>query len=91
MTSSLSDVETDSQSDVVDRVDGSSLSSLNDESSQDSDFILNPDRTLPPPKYGRQRVERDHCVSWEKITFYRLRVVPHFSSGIVERAKRERA
>ena len=92
VTSSLSDVETDSQSDVVDRVDGSSLSSLNDESSQDSDFIPEPwQETLPPPKYGRQRVERDHCVSWEKITFYRLRVVPHFSSGIVERAKRERA
>ena len=42
VTSSLSDVETDSQSDVVDRVDGSSLSSLNDESSQDSDFIPEP-------------------------------------------------
>ena len=70
VTSSLSDVETDSQSDVVDRVDGSSLSSLNDESSQDSDFIPEPwQETLPPPKYGRQRVERDHCVSWEKITF----------------------
>ena len=82
VTSSLSDVETDSQSDVVDRVDGTSLRSLNDESSQDSDFI--PElwqETLPPPKYGRQRVERDHCVSWEKITFYRLRVVPHFPQG----------
>jgi len=39
VTSSLSDVETESQSDVVDRVVDSSFSSLNDESSQDSDFI----------------------------------------------------
>ena len=39
VTSSLFDVETYSQSDVVDRVVGSSLSSLKDESSQDSDFI----------------------------------------------------
>ena len=70
VTSSLFDVETYSQSDVVDRVVGSSLSSLKDESSQDSDFI--PElwqETLPPPKYGRQRVETDDCVSWEKITF----------------------
>ena len=42
VTSSLSDVETESQSDVVDRVVGSSLSSLNEESSQDSDFIPEP-------------------------------------------------
>ena len=42
VTSSLSDVETDSQSDVVDRVVGSSLSGLNDESSPDSDFIPEP-------------------------------------------------
>ena len=43
VTSSLSDVETDSQSDVVDRVVGSSLSGLNDESSPDSDVYT---RTL---------------------------------------------
>ena len=39
MTSSLSEVETDSQSDVVDRVVGSSPSSLSDESSPKTDFI----------------------------------------------------
>ena len=39
VTSSLSEVETDSQSDVVDRVVGSSPSSLSNESSPETDFI----------------------------------------------------
>ena len=42
VTSSLSEVETDSQSDVVDRVGGSSSSSLSDESSPETDFIPEP-------------------------------------------------
>ena len=48
VTSSLSEVETDSQSDVVDRVVGSSPSSLSDESSPETDFIPKPRaETLP--------------------------------------------
>ena len=43
-TSSLSEVETDSQSDVVDRVVGSSPSSLSEESSSETDFIPEPAR-----------------------------------------------
>ena len=72
VTSSLSEVETDSQSDVVDRVVGSSPSSLSDESSPETDFIPEPRAgTLPPSKHGRRwaRVERDDYVSWEKIVF----------------------
>ena len=72
VTSSLSEVETDSQSDVVDRVVGSSPSSLSDESSPETDFIPEPHaETLPPSKYGRKRarVERDDYVGWEKIVF----------------------
>ena len=72
VTSSLSEIETESQSDAVDRVVVSSSSSLNDESSSHSDFIPEPcQETLPPSKYGRKRArfERDDCVSWEKITF----------------------
>ena len=72
VTSSLSEVETDSQSDVVERVVGSSFSSLSDVSSPENDFIPEPcAETLPPSKYGRKRarVERDDCVSWEKIVF----------------------
>ena len=42
MTSSLSEVETDSQSDVVDRVVGSRPSSLSQESSSETDFIPDP-------------------------------------------------
>jgi len=73
VTSSLSEVETDSQSDVVDRVVGSDPSSLSNESSPETDFI--PElraETLPPSKYGRKRalVERDNYVySWDKIVF----------------------
>ena len=70
VTSSPSGVETDSQSDVVDRVVGSSLSS--DESLPETDFIPEPRaETLPPSKYGRRqpRVERDDYVRWEKIVF----------------------
>ena len=44
VTSSLSEVETDSQSDVVDRVVGSSPSSLSEESSSETDFIPEPAR-----------------------------------------------
>ena len=42
VTSSLSEVETDSQSDVVDRVVSSSPGSLSDESSPETDFIPEP-------------------------------------------------
>ena len=56
VTSSLSEVETDSQSDVVDRVVGSSSSSLSDESLPETDFISEPcAETLRPSKYGRKR------------------------------------
>ena len=68
----VSEVETDSQSDVVDRVVGSSPSSLSDESSPETDFIPEPRAgTSPPSKYGRkrERVERDDYVSGEKIAF----------------------
>ena len=44
VTSSLSEVETDSQSDVVDRVVGYSLSSWSDESSPETNFIPEPAR-----------------------------------------------
>ena len=72
VTSSLCGVETDSQSGVVDRVVGSSPSSLRDESSPETEFIPEPrGETLPPSKYGRRRarVERDDYVSWEKAVF----------------------
>ena len=68
----ISEVETDSQNDVVDRVVGSSLSSLSDESSPETNFIPEPRaETLPPSKYRRKRprVERGDYVSWEKICF----------------------
>ena len=71
-TSSLSEVETDSQSDIVDRVVGSSPSSSSDESSPETDFLPKPGaETLPTSKYGRKRarVERDNYVSWDKIVF----------------------
>ena len=73
VTSSLSEVETDSQSDVVDRVVGSSPSSSSNESSPETDFIPEPCvETLPTSKYGRKRarVERDNYVSWDKIVFW---------------------
>ena len=66
VTSSLSEVETDSQSDAVDRVVGSIPSSLNDEWSLETNFIPEPRaELLPPSKYGRRRaqVERDDYVS----------------------------
>lgn len=65
VTSWLSEVETDSHSDVVDRVVGSSLSSLNDKSSPETDFIPGPCvETLPPSKYGQKAgtgLERRLC------------------------------
>jgi len=70
VTSSLFEVETDSQSDVVDRVVGSSPSSLSNESSSDTDFIPEPRaETLTPSKYGRKRarVEIDNYVSWNSF------------------------
>ena len=70
VTSSLSEIETDSQS-TIDGIVVSCSSSLNDESSPHSDFIPEAcQETLPPSKYGRKRArsERDDCVSWEKIT-----------------------
>ena len=69
-TSSLSEVETNSQSDIVDQVVGSSPSSSSDES--ETDFLPEPGaKTLPTSKYGRKRarVERDNYVSWDKIVF----------------------
>ena len=72
VTLSLSKVETDSQSDVVDQVVGSSPSSLSNKSSPEPDLIPEaPAETLPPSKYGRQRtrVERDNYVTWDKIAF----------------------
>ena len=72
VTSSLSEVETDSQGDVVDRFFGSSPSTLSDESSPETEFIPEPRaETLPPSKYGRKRarVERDDYDSWEKTVF----------------------
>lgn len=44
VTSSLSEIETDSQSDVVGRVVGSSLGSLSEESSPKTDFMPEPAR-----------------------------------------------
>ena len=72
VTSSLSKVEIDSQSDVVDRVVGSSPSSLSNESSPETDFIPKARaETLPPSKYGRRWawVERKNYVGREKIVF----------------------
>ena len=69
VTSSFSEVETDSQSDVVDRVVGSSPSISTNESSPETDFVPEPRaETLPPSKYGRKRarVERDNYVSWAR-------------------------
>jgi len=55
VTSSLFEVETDSQSDVVDRVICSSPSSLSNESSPETDFIPESRaETLLPSKYGRK-------------------------------------
>ena len=51
--SSLSEVKTDSESDEVDRVVGSSPSSSSNESSPETDFIQEPRaETLPLSKYG---------------------------------------
>ena len=72
MTLSLSEVETDSQRDVVDRVAGLSPSRSSNESSLETAFIPEPRaQTLPPSKYGRKQaqVERDHYVSWDKVVF----------------------
>ena len=56
VTSSLSEVETDSQSDVVDQIVGSSPSSLSDKSSPETDFIPESRaETLPLSKYGGRR------------------------------------
>ena len=71
VTPPLSEVETDSPSDVVGRVVGSSSSSLSDESSPEADSIPEPfAETLPPSKYGRKRahVERDDYVSSNVIS-----------------------
>ena len=58
MISSLSEVETDSQSDEVDRVVGSSPSSLGDGSSPETDFIPEP-RAETSNERKRARVERE--------------------------------
>ena len=76
VTPSLSEVETDSQSDVVGRVVGSSPSSVSDESSPETDFYT---RTQCAETHCRHQnmdesghgliFERDDYVSWEKIVF----------------------
>ena len=73
VTSSLSEVETDSISDVVDRVAGSSPSSVSEESSLETDFI--PEPRAETSKYGRKRtqIERDNYVSSEKIVFWYIK------------------
>ena len=58
----ISEVQTDSQGDVIDRVVGSTLRSLSDKSTPKTYFIPEPRaETLLPSKYGRKRVrvERD--------------------------------
>ena len=74
VTSSLSEVETESQSDVVDRVVGSSPSSLSEESSPESDFI--PEPRAETSKYGRKRTRTgrdwDNYISWEKMVFWNI-------------------
>ena len=58
----ISEVQTDSQGDVIDRVVGSTLRSLSDKSTPKTDFIPEPRaETFLPSKYGRKRVrvERD--------------------------------
>ena len=53
----ISEVQTDSQGDVIDRVVGSTLRSLSDKSTPKTDFIPEPRaETLLPSKYGRKRV-----------------------------------
>ena len=56
----ISEVQTDSQGDVIDRVVGSTLRSLSDKSTPKTDFIPEPRaETLLPSKYGRKRVRVD--------------------------------
>ena len=69
MTSSLSELETDLQSDVVDLVVGSSPSSLSEESSPETDFIPEPRAETSKYRRKRTRVERGNYVSWERIVF----------------------
>ena len=69
VTSPLSEVEADSQSDVVDRVVGSSPSRVSEESSPETDFIPEPRAETSRCGRKRTRVERDNYISWEKIVF----------------------
>ena len=69
VTSSLSEIETDSQSDVVDRVVGSSPSSLSDESSPETDFIPEPHAE----HYRRQNMDEGGHGSRETIMLVRRR------------------
>ena len=63
MTSSLSEVETDFHSDVLDRVVGSIPSSLGNESLPETDLIPEPRaETLPPSKYGRKRARVEETI-----------------------------
>lgn len=62
LTSSLSEVETDSRSDAVDRVVGSSSSSLKWQNPVQKHYG-------PQNKDESGRVERDDCVSGEKLVF----------------------
>ena len=79
VTSSLFQVETDFQSEVVDRVDGSSPSSSSCKLSPETDFIQKHcAETFPLSKYGWKQtwVERDYYVSWDKIVFWQNILIP---------------
>ena len=69
VTSSLSEVETDSQSDAADQAVGSSPSSLGDESSPETDFILEPHAE----HYRRQNMDEGGHGSRETIMLVRRR------------------
>ena len=68
-SSSSSELETNSENDVVERVVGSSSAILSDESSPETDLPAPYQEPLQTSKYGRKRarVERDDYFSWENI------------------------
>ncbi|XP_068688447.1 uncharacterized protein [Montipora foliosa] len=66
VTSSLSEVETNLQSDVVDRIIGAGPSSSSDESSPVTDFI--PEPRVETSNYGRKRARVEREGSWSGKT-----------------------
>ncbi|XP_068683894.1 uncharacterized protein [Montipora foliosa] len=66
VTSSLSEVETNLQSDVVDRIVGAGPSSSSDESSPVTDFI--PEPRAETSNYGRKRARVEREGSWSGKT-----------------------